>query len=98
MGFLGKIIQHLGFVDVHVILIISCLSLVSYSILLNGQLVGNIKPNRGLKQGDQLSSYLFLLCAMGLQGLLKKIEVDDDIKGVSICRNRPWVSHLFFCR
>lgn len=76
----------------------SCLSLVSYFVLLNGQLVRNIKPNSGLKQGDQLSSYLFLPCAMGLQGLLKKVEVNDDIKGVSICRNRPRVSHLFFCR
>lgn len=89
--------RHLGFADVHVILIISCLSLVSYSELLNGQLVGNIKPNRGLKQGEELF-YVFLLCAMGLQGLLTKVEVNDDIKGVSICRNGPWVSHLFFCR
>ena len=98
MSFLGKIMRHLGFADGHVILIMSCLSLVSYSVLLNGKLVGNIKPNKGLKQGDRLSSYLFLLCAMRVQGLLKKVEVDDDIKGVSICRNGPRVSHLFFCR
>ena len=58
--------------------------------------MGNIKPTRGLKQGDPLSPYLFLLCAMGLHGLLKKAEANGDIRGVSICRNGPQVSHLFF--
>ena len=58
--------------------------------------MGNIKPTRGLRQGDPLSPYLFLLCAMGLQGLIKKAETNDDIRGVSICRNGPRVSHLFF--
>ena len=33
---------------------------------------------------------------MGLQGLLKKAEANGDIRGVSLCRNGPRVSHLFF--
>ena len=91
-----KVIEHLGFPNQLVSLISSCMSTVSYSVLLNGQLVGNIKPTRGLKQGDPLSPYLFLLCAMGLQGLIKKAETNGDIRGVSICRNGPRASHLFF--
>ena len=58
--------------------------------------MGNIKLIRGLRQGDPLSPHLFLLCAMGLQGLIKKAETNGDIRGVSICRNGPRVSHLFF--
>ena len=58
--------------------------------------MGNIKPSRGLHQGDPLSPYLFLLCALGLQSLIQKAEVDEDIRNVSICRNGPRVSHLFF--
>ena len=77
-------------------LIMSCISSVSYSVLLNGQHVGNIKPSRGLRQGDPLSSYLFLMCAMGLQSLLRKAEMEGHIRGVAICRNGPKVSHLFF--
>ena len=59
----------------------SCLKSVSYSVLLNGQPVGSIKPSKGLRQGDLLSPYLFLLCALGLQSLIQKAEVSDDIKG-----------------
>ena len=58
--------------------------------------MGSIKPSRGLCQGDPLSPYLFLLCALGLQSLLQKAKANDDIRGVAICRNGPRVSHLFF--
>jgi len=93
--FLEKIMKKLGFSEKLVTLIMSYLTSVSYAILLNGQPMGDIKPTRGLRQGDHLSPYLFLLCAMG-QGLLKKAEANGDIRGVSICRNGPRVSHLFF--
>lgn len=33
---------------------------------------------------------------MGLQSLIQKAKVEEETKGVSIYRNRPWVSHLFF--
>jgi len=68
-------------------IIMSCLRSVSYSILLNSQPVGNIRPSIGLRQGDPLSPYLFLL---------KKARVESDIRGVSICYNGPQVSHMFF--
>ena len=34
--------------------------------------------------------------ANGLQGLLRNAETEGTIKGVSICKNGPRVSHLFF--
>lgn len=47
--FLQKIMTQLGFSDVFINMIMACLSSVSYSVLLNGQPVGNIKPSRGLR-------------------------------------------------
>ncbi|KAK9992172.1 hypothetical protein SO802_027157 [Lithocarpus litseifolius] len=88
-GFLEAIMHHLGLGEKMRRIIMSCLQSVSYSILLNGQPVGSIKPSRGLCQGDPLSPYLFLLCAMGLQGLLQKAEMEGSIKGVAISRNDP---------
>ena len=88
--------QHLGLGEKMKKIIMSCLRFVSYSILLNGQPVGSIKPSKGLRQGDPLSPYLFLLCAMGLQGLVQKAEMEGSLKGVAICRHGPRISHLFF--
>ena len=88
--------RHLGIEERLIKIIMACVQSVSYAVLLNGQPVGNIKPTRGLRQGDPLSPYLFLLCAMELQSLIHQAEVDGHIRGVAICRNGPKVSHLFF--
>ena len=87
---------HLGFAKRFVNTIMPCIKLVSFSFLLNGEPIGNIKSSRVRRQGDPLSPYLFLVCIMGLQGLLHKAEIEVLIRGVSICRNGPRVSYLFF--
>ena len=94
--FLQAIMLKLGFHVQWVSLIMQCVTLVSYTVLVNGVPKGYIKPGRGLRQGDPLSPYLFLLCAEGLSTLLRKAERDSLIKGVSICRGGPRISHLFF--
>ena len=94
--FLDKTMWHLGLGDRMVSIIMSCITFVSYSVLLNGQSVGFIKLKWGLHQGDPLSPYLFLMCPMGLQSLLHMAEMEGHIQGVAIFRNGPRVSHLFF--
>lgn len=87
---------HLGFAKRFVNTIMPCIKLVSFSLLLNGEPIGNIKSSRVRRQGDPLSPYLFLVCIMRLQGLLHKAEIEVLIRGVSICGNGPRVSYLFF--
>jgi len=73
-----------------------CMESVNYQVLVNGERVGPIVPKRGLRQGDPLSPYLFILCAEGLSSLLKKAESRGDIHGVKVCREAPLVTHLLF--
>ena len=93
---LEKIMEKLGFDRRCISLISSCIRSVSFSVLVNGEPHGNFTPNRGLRQGDPLSPYLFLLCAEGLQSLIQQAENAGSIKGVSLCSAGPKFSHLFF--
>ena len=94
--FLEKIMEKLGFDRRCISLICSCIKSVSFSVLVNGEPHGNFTPNRGLRHGDPLSPYLFLLCVEGLHSLIQQAENVGSIKGVSLCSAGPKVSHLFF--
>lgn len=72
-----------------------CVTTVSYQIKINGALSDAFTPERGLRQGDPLSPYLFLICAEGFSALLSRAEANGLILGVKICRGAPSISHLF---
>ena len=73
-----------------------CITTVSYAININGRPRGRIIPSRGIRQGDPLSPYLFLLCAEGLSALIKASVGNGSMEGIAICRGGPQLSHLFF--
>lgn len=73
-----------------------CVSSTSYQFMINGDLTHTVLPQRGLRQGDPLSPYLFLLCAEGLGAMIKRAYVNRSLHGVSIARNAPTITHLFF--
>ena len=93
---LKKIMVKMGFNNKWISLMMNCISTVSYSILINGVTHGNIIPTKGLRQGDPLSPYLFLLCAEGLTGLVLEATRSSILLGISICRGSPTITHLLF--
>ena len=82
-AFLEVMMRKLGFGERWIGLILMCVKTVSYSILINGKPKGRITPTRGLRQGDPISPYLFLLCAEGLTAMLNREEGEGQISGVS---------------
>jgi hypothetical protein len=95
-SFLELIMHKLGFAERWVSLVMECITTVSYSVLIDGEPKGYIRPSRGIRQGDPLSPYLFLLYAEGLTALIRQAERMGHITGVSISRGGPRVSHLLF--
>ncbi|KAK4389823.1 putative ribonuclease H protein [Sesamum angolense] len=94
--FLENMLSKLGFHNRVVSLIMLCVRLVTYSLMLNGMQFGFVKPERGIRQGDPLSPYLFILCVEGFSCLLQAKEHKGDIRGVAVARRAPKVSHLLF--
>lgn len=88
--------KKLGFNDVWISRVMTCVSTASYAVLVNGSPRSKIVPTRGLRQGDPLSPYLYLICAEGLSCLQKEAEMDSKIKGVKEARCNPFINHLFF--
>ena len=95
-SYLRAILLKLGFTDIWVHLVMECVTSSSYSVMVNGEPKGYVLPSRGLRQGDPFSPYLFLICVEGLSALMRKVERDSLIKGISICRVGPRISHIFF--
>ncbi|KAK3187897.1 hypothetical protein Dsin_027458 [Dipteronia sinensis] len=86
----------LGFSVSWVQLVLRCVSLVSYSFILNGEVCGNIKPSRGLRQGEPLSPFLFLICDEGLSSLIHKAQSNINLFGFKCSTQEPAISHFFF--
>ena len=59
--FLEEVMRKLGFNERWINLMMICVNLVSYLILVNGKPKGLIHPTKGIRQGDPLSLFLFLL-------------------------------------
>lgn len=95
----------MGFHETWITWAMECVSSVSYSFLVNGTPQGQVLPSRGLRQGDPLSPYLFILCTEVLSGLCRRAQEDGSLKGIKVARGSPPINHLlfaddtmFFCR
>lgn len=86
----------MGFAKKWITWMMWCIRSVQYKVLLNGQPKGHIIPNRGLRQGDPLSPYLFILCMEALIANVRKAEWEKKLTGLKIARASPAISHLLF--
>ncbi|KAM6566267.1 hypothetical protein CsatA_025395 [Cannabis sativa] len=95
-AFIAAILNKLLFPQRLINLILACLSTATFQFNFNGQVAGNVVPTRGIRQGDPLSPYLFLLCAEGLSSLIQQKEKNRSLMGYKVARRAPAVSHLLF--
>lgn len=71
-----------------------CVSSVSYSLLLNGSPFGFILPSRGLRQGDPLFPFLFVIGMELLSRMLDKARDLSRLQGIQTRTGGPLLLHL----
>ncbi|GKU95494.1 hypothetical protein SLEP1_g8850 [Rubroshorea leprosula] len=73
-----------------------CLQLSMVSILINGSLTRQFPVTKGIRQGDPLSPFLFLIVAEGLNGLMTAAVNKKLYKGVEVRNDAVTITHLQF--
>nr|XP_009762742.1 PREDICTED: uncharacterized protein LOC104214731 [Nicotiana sylvestris] len=87
MGFGGRWINGIKY----------CISIVSFSVLINGAPAGFFPSQRGMRQGDPFSPFLFIIAMEGLNDMLKRAQTNNWIRGFKVnCRadSNMRISHL----
>ncbi|KAL5735733.1 hypothetical protein ACOSP7_030185 [Xanthoceras sorbifolium] len=74
----------------------SCITSVEYKVIMNGEIINSFSPRCGIRQGDPISPYIFVLCMEKLSHIINSRVVDRSWKAIKVSRKGPDISHLFF--
>lgn len=77
-------------------IIMECVTTASLRVLWNGEPTDSFKPTRGVRQGDPLSPYLFVMCMERFYQTIEEAIVENRWKPIRASRNGPLLSNLFF--
>ncbi|CAN1347905.1 Putative ribonuclease H protein At1g65750 [Linum perenne] len=74
----------------------SCICTVRFSILFNGRPTYQFSPSRGIRQGDPLSPFLFILMTNALSHLINRSVDRKILHDITLTRNGPKITHCLF--
>lgn len=95
-NFLESTLRAFGFNDQWIRWIMNTVTTVEYSVLINENAQGRICPHRGLRQGNSLSPYLYILCTDVLSHMITSTAKKGKIRGIRIGNAVPTITHLLF--
>lgn len=93
--YLQKILKAFGFASSWIRWISNLISSTFFSILINGIPSSTFRPSRGIRQGDPLSPFLFVILAEGLGRSIKSAILSRNLKGIAF-HQAPAISHQQF--
>lgn len=82
--FLFEIMAKMGFNQTWINWISECLSSASVSVLINGSPTDEFPMRCGLRQGDPLSQFLFLITVEGLNLMLEEAKSKKLLEGIKV--------------
>ena len=85
--FISKMLEAYGFFQSWVEWVMGLISTPFFSILLNGAPTCIFQLSRGIRQGDPLSPFIFILMAEGLSHLLQTQEENGELSGLRLQDN-----------
>ena len=94
--FICRVLKAIGFDTKIIDLIFQCISIVSFTLLLNGCKSASFSPSKGIRQGDPFSLYLFILCSEVLARLINRDVERGQINGLKIAPRAPPISKLLY--
>eukprot|EP00253_Pinus_taeda_P030024 PITA_30024 len=94
--YLKKVMEAFGFCKRWIDWTSAMISTPTFSILLNGTSTSTFNASRGLRQGDPLSPFLFIIAAEGLGRYIEKEVQEDKIKGIRAWGNELPITHQQF--
>ncbi|XP_071738779.1 uncharacterized protein [Rutidosis leptorrhynchoides] len=92
--FLFNTMHYMGFGNKWISFIRACLSSSSISVLINGSPTDEFYPERGIRQGDPISPFLFIIVAGGLNILTKRVLSCGHLRGINVGNDNISVTHL----
>ncbi|XP_061998871.1 uncharacterized protein LOC133716160 [Rosa rugosa] len=95
-SFINQVLYELQIPNQLTKLIMHCITSPSFQVILNGDLSDKFSAGRGVRQGDPLSPYIFVLCMEKLSHLIHSATEVGQWKPIQSSQSRPLVSHLFF--
>ena len=94
--FIKHCLHYFHFSNESIDIIMSCVTSVSTAIQINGTRTQKFEPSRGIRQGDPLSPYLFILCLEYLSRKIHEACANKDWVPFKVRRNTSEISHLMF--
>jgi hypothetical protein len=93
--YIRMLLTHLGFELPFINWIMSCISIVSFAVLINGASLPFFSAERGLDKGALFPHSYFLLVAEGLSREIGDAKSRGEFQGISISQNLR-ITHLLF--
>ncbi|XP_028754420.1 uncharacterized protein LOC114713907 [Neltuma alba] len=95
-NFIEEVMLKRNFYSKWVNWIMNCVRSVKFNIQMSGRKIASVIPQRGLRQGDPLSPYLFILASKALFSMISFHSSHGNLSGINITKGGPMITHSLF--